>query len=46
MIKVQKLFKKTLFGVFALFGLIGLSTSILCVYTVSRYAPVSRIREQ
>ncbi len=37
MIKVQKLFKKTLFGVFALFGLIGLSTSILCVYTVDTH---------
>ena len=37
MIKVQKLFKKTLFGIFALFGLIGLSTSILCVYTVDTH---------
>ncbi len=37
MIKIQKLFKKTLFGVFALFGLIGLSTSILCVYTVDTH---------
>ena len=37
MIKVQKLFKKTLFGVFSLFGLIGLSTSILCVYTVDTH---------
>ena len=45
MIKVQKLFKKTLFGVFALFGLIGLSTSILCVYTVDTHLS-GRIREQ
>lgn len=37
MMKVQKLFKKTLFGVFSLFGLIGLSTSILCVYTVDTH---------
>ncbi len=35
--KVQKLFKKTLFGVFMLFGMIGLSTSILCVYTVDTH---------
>ncbi len=35
--KVQKLFKKTLFGVFSLFGLIGLSTSILCVYRVDTH---------
>ena len=35
--KVQKLFKKTLFGVFMLFGLIGLSTSVLCVYTVDTH---------
>lgn len=35
--KVQKLFQKTLFGVFSLFGFIGLSTSILCVYTVDTH---------
>ena len=35
--KVQKLFQKTLFGVFSLFGLIGLSTSVLCVYTVDTH---------
>lgn len=35
--KVKKLFQKTLFGVFSLFGLIGLSTSILCVYTVDTH---------
>ena len=35
--KVQKLFKKTLFGVFMLFGMIGLSTSVLCVYTVDTH---------
>lgn len=35
--KVQKLFQKTLFGIFSLFGLIGLSTSILCVYTVDTH---------
>ena len=32
--KIQKLFRKTLFGVFLLFGVIGVSTSILCIYTV------------
>lgn len=35
--KVQKLFQKTLFGVFSLFGLIGVSTSVLCVYTVDTH---------
>ena len=35
--KVKKLFQKTLFGVFSLFGMIGLSTSILCVYTVDTH---------
>ena len=32
--KTQKLFQKTLFGIFMLFGLIGISTSVLCIYTV------------
>ena len=32
--KVQKLFQKTLFGIFMLFGVIGISTSALCIYTV------------
>ena len=32
--KIQKLFQKTRFGIFALFGMIVLSTSILCIYTV------------
>ena len=32
--KVTKLFQKTLFGIFVVFGCIGLSTSILTVYTV------------
>ena len=32
--KIQKLFQKTRFGIFALFGLIVLSTSSLCIYTV------------
>ena len=32
--KIQKLFQKTLFGVFLLFGVIGISTSALCIYTV------------
>ena len=36
-IKVQKLFQKTLFGVLCLFGIIGLSTSILLIYTVETY---------
>ena len=36
-IKVQKLFQKTLFGVLCLFGIIGLSTSILLIYTVDTY---------
>ena len=36
-IKVQRLFQKTLFGVLCLFGIIGLSTSILLIYTVNDY---------
>ena len=36
-IKVKKLFRKTMFGVFLLFGVIGLSTSILNVYTVDTH---------
>ena len=32
--KIQKLFQRTLFGIFMLFGLIGISTSMLCIYTV------------
>ena len=32
--KIQRLFQGTLFGIFFLFGLIGVSTSILCIYTV------------
>ncbi len=32
--KIQKLFQKTLFGIFMLFGVIGVSTSALCIYTV------------
>lgn len=35
--KVRKLFQKTLFGVFSLFGLIVISTSILCIYTVDKH---------
>ena len=35
--KIQKLFQKTLFGIFLLFGLIGVSTSILCIYTVDTH---------
>ncbi len=35
--KMKKIFRKTLFGVFSLFGMIGLSTSILCVYTVDTH---------
>ncbi|MDA7511113.1 hypothetical protein N8612_05485 [Verrucomicrobia bacterium] len=35
--KVRKLFQRTLFGIFLLFGFIGLSTSILCVYTVDTH---------
>ena len=34
---IQKLFQKTLFGIFMLFGLIGVSTSILCIYTVDTH---------
>ena len=34
---IQKLFQKTLFGIFLLFGLIGVSTSILCIYTVDTH---------
>ena len=32
--RVKRLFQKTLFGIFIVFGCIGLSTSILTVYTV------------
>ena len=32
--KIQKLFQKTLFGIFMLFGVIGISTSMLAIYTV------------
>ena len=35
--KIQKLFQKTRFGIFALFGIIVLSTSILCIYTVDTH---------
>ncbi len=35
--KVQKLFQKTLFGVFFLFVVISLSTSALCIYTVDTH---------
>jgi len=35
-VRVAKLFRKTMFGIFALFGLIAVSTSALCVYTVDR----------
>ena len=36
-IKVRKLFQRTLFGVFTLFGFIGISTSILLIDTVNTY---------
>ena len=32
--KIQKLFQRTRFGIFAVFGVIVLSTSALCLYTV------------
>ena len=32
--KIQRLFQKTLFGIFLLFGVIGVSTSVLCIRTV------------
>ncbi len=35
--KVQKLFQKTFFGIFSMFGVIGFSTSVLCVYTVDTH---------
>ena len=35
--KIQKLFQKTLFGTFFLFGLIAVSTSVLCIYTVDTH---------
>lgn len=34
--RIAKLFQKTMFGIFLLFGVIALSTSALCVYTVDR----------
>lgn len=33
-LRIHRLFQKTRFGIFAVFGLIVLSTSILCIYTV------------
>ena len=35
--KIKKLFQKTRFGIFALFGIISLSTSALCIYTVDTH---------
>ena len=35
--KIKKLFQKTQFGIFGLFGLIVLSTSALCIYTVQTH---------
>jgi sensor histidine kinase regulating citrate/malate metabolism len=35
-VKVAKLFQKTMFGIFLLFGVIAVSTSALCVYTVDK----------
>ncbi len=32
--KIQRLFQKTLFGIFLLFGVIGVATSVLCIRTV------------
>lgn len=34
--RIAKLFRATMFGIFLLFGLIALSTSALCVYTVDK----------
>jgi len=34
--RVAKLFQRTMFGISLLFGLIALSTSALCVYTVDK----------
>ena len=34
---LQKLFQKTLFGIFFLFGMIGVATSVLCIRTVDSY---------
>lgn len=33
--RIRRLFQKTLFGVFALFGFIGVATASLAVYTVT-----------
>lgn len=38
--RVAKLFRTTMFGIFLLFGVIALSTSALCVYTVDRQLTV------
>ena len=35
--KIKKLFQKTRFGIFSLFGVISLSTSALCIYTVDTH---------
>ena len=34
---IQKLFQKTLFGIFLLFGVIGISTSYVCINTVDTH---------
>ena len=34
---LQRLFQKTLFGIFFLFGMIGVATSVLCIRTVDGY---------
>ena len=34
---LQRLFQKTLFGIFFLFGMIGVATSVLCIRTVDSY---------
>lgn len=35
--KVTRLFQKTMFGIYAMFLLIGVATSILCIWTVDRH---------
>ena len=43
--KIQKLFQKTLVGIFFLFAVISLSTSALCIYSVDTHLSSERDRK-
>ena len=36
-LRINKIFRKSLFGIFALFALVSVSTSVLCIYTVDSH---------